>query len=443
MSSELEKYQKKKKLDSIESKVQLRIELEGQSIFKDEEQRRHRMSSGSRVIVILSIILVVVALVSITLVPFGIIQTNLEGTSFWTGLHLEYSFATYRDVVVTRVSQLVEFITSGESETVQYIIYTHLVVIMAGMAMSACGAAYQGVFQNPMASATTMGVQSGGTIAGILYIYFVGENSLSYILQENYASSSTDTTIIISGSELIDVVSGMTVWELVGQQLCTLAGCFLGVALIVGIAFAVGRGKVNTVALMLAGSVFSTVINQITQLFQYAASQDEDGDTKLTLISNLMTGRFTANGYSWYHVVFMSIPLLICIVILLCLSNKINIMVFGEEEAKSMGVSITGFRNLLIAVCTVITAVILSFCGTISMIDFMMPHFARYLVGPDFKVLVPTSILLGGITTVLVYDVCYMMGSTSRFNMYVGVVCGIMSVFFVLLFRRQRHADWA
>ena len=442
MSSELEKYQKKKKLDSIESKVKLRIELEGQSLFKDEEQRRHRMNSGTRVIIILSVILVVVTLISITLVPFGIIQTNLEGTSFWTGLHLEYSFATYRDVVVTRVSQLVEFITSGESETVQFIIYTHLVVIMAGMAMSACGAAYQGVFQNPMASATTMGVQSGGTIAGILYIYFVGENSLSYILQENYSTGS-DSLIIIKGSDLIEEMSNLTIWELCGQQLCTLAGCFLGVALIVGVALAVGRGKVDTVALMLAGSVFSTVINQITQLIQYAASQDTDGDTKLELISNLMMGRFTASGYSWYHVVFMSVPLLACIVILLCLSNKINIMVFGEEEAKSMGVSITGFRNLLIAVCTIITAVILSFCGTISMIDFMMPHFARYLVGPDFKVLVPTSILLGGITTILVYDVCYMMGSTSRFNMYVGIVCGIMSIFFILLFRRQRHADWA
>ncbi|MCD8344269.1 MAG: hypothetical protein LUC19_07800, partial [Oscillospiraceae bacterium] len=66
-----------------------------------------------------------------------------------------------------------------------------------------------------------------------------------------------------------------------------------------------------------------------------------------------------------------------------------------------------------------------------------------YLVGPDFRVLTPVSALLGGLTTLIVYDVCSVVGTTERFNMFTGVVCGVMSIFFIIFYRRNRHADWA
>ena len=125
------------------------------------------------------------------------------------------------------------------------------------------------------------------------------------------------------------------------------------------------------------------------------------------------------------------------------LSGKLNILVFGEDEAKAMGMNIRRFRNVLIACCTILTAVVLSFCGQMAMIGFMVPHFARYMVGPDFRYLVPASALLGGIVTLLVYDLCYLTGQTGSFNMYTGVVCSIVSAIFILKYRRKRHADWA
>jgi iron complex transport system permease protein len=77
------------------------------------------------------------------------------------------------------------------------------------------------------------------------------------------------------------------------------------------------------------------------------------------------------------------------------------------------------------------------------MVGFMTPHFARFLVGPDFKKLVPASALLGGIVTLLVYDLCYLTGQLGRFNLYTGVVCSVLSVFFIVFYRRERHGDWA
>ena len=441
--SELRRYEKKKKRQAVDDRVRLRIELEAQNLFRDETLRRKRMSRGKRVIVTLAVILLLLTLASLTVVPYGL-STYLQGSILWNGAHYEVTLSTCRDVIMTRVGQLMDYITTGGSRTVSFILFTHIVVILAGMAMAACGAAYQGVFQNPMASATTMGVQSGGMIAGILYVFFFSEStSLAYAVSSRYASAYTDTVTIIRGSELIALWRQFSVWALCGRQLCTLAGCFLGVALIVGVALAVGRGRVNTVALLLAGSVFSTVINQIAQLFQYLASINESDAAKAELIGSILAGRFSASDYSWYQALFMGVPVLLCLVLLFSMGGKLNIMVFGADEAQAMGVDVTRFRNGVIAVCTILSAVVLSFCGQIAMLDFMIPHFARYLVGPDFRLLLPASALLGAITTVLVYDVSYMMAATSRFNLYTGVVCGVMSIVFILLFRRNRHADWA
>ena len=443
MKSDFEKKQKQQNRNTLENKIKLRMEFEGQDLYKEETLRRHRMSSGGRVIIILIVLLVALYVISLTgIIPYGLIQSNLQGTSYWSGAHFSYTLSTYREYIVYSVSQLVKFITgAGGADTTAPLIYTRAVVVMAGMAMGACGAAYQGVFRNPMASSTTLGVQSGGMIAGILYIYFVGETTLEYKLLEEYGT--TGTQYIIKGSDLIELTNSMSIFQLSAQSFCTLAGCFIGVALIVGIAMAAGRGKVNTVALLLAGSIFSTVINQVAQLFQYAAALNDEDSTKATLITNMINGRFDASDYQWYDVMFIGIPLAICLIILFSIAGKINIMNFGAEEAKAMGVNVTGFRNVLIAVCTIISAVVLSFCGQITMLDFMMPQFARYLVGPDFKVLMPVSTLLGGITSLVIYNVCYLMASTSNYNRYVGIVCGVLSIIFIVFFRRQRHADWA
>ncbi|MCD8017451.1 MAG: iron ABC transporter permease [Oscillospiraceae bacterium] len=424
--SDLKDYQDKQKKKNLDAKIQLRMEMEGRNIFQDETLRRHRMSHGGRVIVALAIAIFVLFLLSMCFVPYGLLGFTM------TDIHFDYSLATYRDVTITHISGLLDYITTGGSSTVQFVIYTHIVVILAGMALSASGAAYQGVFHNPMSSPTTLGVQSGGLIGGLIFICFFADSDLFWY----------NSNMIISASELIEQMNSQSIFQLCAQQLCTLAGCFAGVMLIVGIAFAAGQGKINTVALMLAGSVFSTVINQIGQFIQYVVSLSED-ENKATMVNNLLGGRFAAEDFTWYEALLMGIPVVICLVIIFALGSKINIMVFGEDEAKSMGLNVTVFRNILIAVCTILTAVIMSFCGQLSMLGFMMPHFARYLVGPDFRVLTPVSALLGGLTTLIVYDVCYMVGTTERFNMFTGVVCGVMSIFFIIFYRRNRHADWA
>ncbi|MCC8047470.1 MAG: iron ABC transporter permease, partial [Oscillospiraceae bacterium] len=156
--SDLKDYQDKQKKKNLDAKIQLRMEMEGRNIFQDETLRRHRMSHGGRVIVALSIAIFVLFILSMCFVPYGLLGFTM------TDIHFDYSPATYRDVTITRISGLLDYITTGGSPTAQFVIYTHIVVILAGMALSASGAAYQGVFRNPISSPTKLGVTSGGSI---------------------------------------------------------------------------------------------------------------------------------------------------------------------------------------------------------------------------------------------------------------------------------------
>ncbi|MCD7981338.1 MAG: iron ABC transporter permease [Clostridiales bacterium] len=419
----------------MEDKIQLRMEEEMTTLYKSDAQARYTMSAGGRRIVMLIVALAAILILSLCLLPYGIISGFLEGFQL---PQFTYSLAEFRELVVYRTSSLISFVTTGNDPSFGAMICSMLVAILAGYAMSVTGAVYQGLFQNPMASPTTMGVNAGGTLGGIVYILFF------YSATAVGATYTSGNTVIssVSGNEIIAWWQSMNIFQRCAQQLCILAGCFIGVALILLISMAAGKGKINTVALLLAGSVFSTLISEVGQLVQYYLSVYGDED-QAAAVSTLIGGSYIGETYSWGELLLMAAPILFCSVVVFAMSGRVNIIVFGEAEARAMGINVTHARNVLIVFCTILSAVVLAFCGTISMVGFMMPHFARYMVGPDFKKLIPASAFLGGIATLLVYDVCYMMAQLSRFNMYIGVVCSIMSAFFIIFYRRNRHADWS
>lgn len=420
----------------MEQKIQLRMEEELGNLYKSDARARRTMSVNGRRIVALIVVLIVFLLLSLLLLPYGMLSGFLED-----GMRLPqftYSLAEYRELVIYRTGSLIEFITGNGSVSFGSILCSMLVAICAGFAMSVTGSVYQGLFNNPMASPTTMGVNAGGTLGGIVYILFF------YSATAVGATMVSGNTVVssVSGNELIAWYYSMNIFQRCAQQLCILAGCFLGVALILLISMAAGRGKISTVALLLAGSVFSMVISEFGQLVQYYISTYGD-EEEASAINTLIGGSYIGETFSWGEFLLMAVPIGVCSLITFALAGKINIIVFGEEEARTLGISISFSRNMLIIVCTILSAVVLAFCGQVSMVGFLMPHFARYLVGPDFKKLVPASALLGGIATLLVYDLCYMMAQLGRFNMYTGVVCSVISVFFIIGYRRNRHADWS
>ncbi len=423
---------KKRELDQ---KIALAMEEESGNLYRDYEKARRTMSVGGRRIAMLGVFLAGALLLTILLLPWGVLVAPTGGIRVpqWT-----YTVAQYKDLVISRAGDFITFITTGGAAGMGTIICSVVVAIVAGYGMSVTGAVYQGLFRNPMASPTTMGVNAGGILGGIVYIIFLYDSN-SYAGWSQGFSENVD----MNANSLIRWYYSMNIFQRSAQSLCVLAGCFAGVLLILAISVTAGRGKISTVALLLAGSVFSTVITEAGQLIQYYMAEYGEDDGKSDALSTLIGGTYLGGDFTWGELFLLGVPVLVVSIIVFAFSDRINIIVFGEEEARAMGINTTHLRHGLIVLCTILSAFVLSFCGQVAMVGFIAPHLARYLVGPDFKKLVPASALLGGIITLLVYDICYMMAATSKFNMYTGVICSILSALFIILYRRNRHADWS
>ena len=95
-------------------------------------------------------------------------------------------------------------------------------------------------------------------------------------------------------------------------------------------------------------------------------------------------------------------PFLLGLVPLMLLRWKLNILSFGEEEAKAMGVDTAKLRAIIVICSTLLTAGSVSVCGIIGWVGLVVPHLARMLAGPNYKILLPVSLLFGSIFLVIV-----------------------------------------
>jgi len=211
-------------------------------------------------------------------------------------------------------------------------------------------------------------------------------------------------------------------------------GCFGGIALTVGVATAAGRGRLSASAMIVSGTVFAALSGSVAQLLQYYMIMRNPSDPRIQSIRDLMMGNFNSiNG--WRPLAMLAIPLIVCLVVLLLLRHRMDLLSLNEEEAASMGSNLRRFRYLLIAVGTVMTAVIVSFCGQIGFLGFMVPLVGRRLAGPGMAGLLPVSMLIGAILLMLVFDAAYIAGMTDYINIFTSGIGGC--VLLVALLKKE------
>lgn len=99
------------------------------------------------------------------------------------------------------------------------------------------------------------------------------------------------------------------------------------------------------------------------------------------------------------------IPFVIGIIPLFLMRWKINILSFGDEEAKTLGVNTRRTRLILILASTLLTSASIAISGMVGWVGLIIPHLARLVVGPNFRTLLPASILIGGTFLLIVDDI--------------------------------------
>ena len=248
--------------------------------------------------------------------------------------------------------------------------------VLVGACLSAAGAAYQGVFQNPMAAPDVLGASAGAGFGAALAIY-VGLSSM-YI------------TFAAFGMSLLTVV--LVFW--VSRH---------------------AKGE-RVLGLVLAGIMVSSLFQAGTSFIKLAA----DPTNKLPAITYWLMG--SLSGAKWSELGFVIWPMLLGLVPLFLLRWRLNVLAMGDDEARAMGVDAGRLRIWLIIAATLVTAASVSVSGMIGWIGLVIPHMVRRICGSDYRWLMPCS-MLGGGTFLLIVD------NVSRNVTTSGIPIGILTAF--------------
>lgn len=264
--------------------------------------------------------------------------------------------------------------------------------ILVGASLSLSGAVYQGVFKNPLVSPDLLGVSSGACVGAAIAI--LGGGGMSMIQVSAFAMGMIAVSISVAITRLLRSDSNMS--------------------------------------LVLAGIVTSGFMTSVLGILKYVA----DPETQLAEIVFWQMGSVASVNRAQMLAV---LPVfIICGSLLLALSWRINILSFGEDEAKTLGMNVPLFRGIVIACASFLTASAVSISGTIGWIGLVIPHLGRLLTGPNNTKLLPVTILLGGLFMLIV-------DTLSRAAMSVeiplSILTGIIGApFFAWLLWRQREA---
>ena len=268
-----------------------------------------------------------------------------------------------------------------------------IAVILVGAGLSVSGAAFQGLFRNPLVSPDILGVSAGAGFGA----------AIALLLTEN---------IFIT------------------QILAFLMGL-----LAVGLAYAISRvyRVTATLTLVLAGIVVGALFQALTSLVKYIA----DPFNRLPAIVFWLMGSF--NHVSTSDLV-VAAPLLIGGMLVLYLIRwRINVLSMGEEDARALGVNTEHQKAIIISAATVISAAAVSICGIIGWIGLVIPHVGRILVGPDHRLLVPACALIGASYLLVVDTVARTITVT---EIPIGIITALIGapVFAYLL--RKTQTGW-
>lgn len=308
------------------------------------------------------------------------------------------SVGAYPITFLEAMTAMVRFFTGadpqGQIDTVLFGVRLPRVfaAVMVGAALAAAGAAYQGLFRNPLVSPDILGVSTGAGLGAVLGIFL---------------------SLPVALIQLSAFVFGL-----------------LTVALVYVIGSMV-QGREPTLVLVLAGVVVGSLAGAAISLLKVLADPyDQLPAIVFWLLGSLASIRSDD--------VWASAPLvLVALVPLVLLRWRVNVLSLGDEEARSLGIEAGRLRLLVIVAATLMTASVVAISGVVGWVGLVIPHLARMLVGPNFDRLLPASMLMGGGYLLLVDTLAR---TIAPIEVPLGILTAIVGApFFLWLLARGRE----
>lgn len=268
-----------------------------------------------------------------------------------------------------------------------------ILAFVTGGALALCGAAYQGIFKNPMADPFILGVSSGAALGA----------SIGIVMQFSSSFLGLNGTAILA-----------------------FVGSFLTILIVYNIS-RVGR-KVPVATLLLSGIAIGQSIGAFMSMLMIF--------NKESMAQIIFWTMGSLNGKGWGQVIMVLPYVVIGCIIMLTSVRELDIMLLGEETATQLGVDTEFLKKKILFSSSLITAAVVSVTGIIGFVGLIIPHIVRMVTGPKHRTLVPFSLLFGGAFLILCDTIARTVSSQ---EIPVGIITAAFGgPFFVYLLRKRK-----
>lgn len=291
------------------------------------------------------------------------------------------------------ITEILKALFNNESSPVKTIVLKLRIprvisAIIIGSLLATSGALLQAVMKNPLADPGTIGISAG-------------------------AMTSASTVILL----LPSLLKYLPLFAFLGSALA----CFL----IYSVAWKKG---IDPLRIILSGVAINSVLGAYNSLLQMLNANNLE--TVLTFINGSLS------GMGWFKVRQISVSAVIGLTLSLLCIKSANILQLGDDTAKSLGVNINLNRILLSAVAAFLAASTVYIAGIIGFVGLVVPHIARLVVGSDYKIMLPVSMVLGSIILLIADTVGRII--VPNMEIPVGIVMAVLGgPFFLYLLKRR------
>lgn len=270
----------------------------------------------------------------------------------WTDIN-----AGYRSISLEELGQI---LTGQASQSLTYTLVELrlprvLTALLVGIGLAVAGCLLQGVSRNDMADPGVLGINAG---AGLLVAAF----------------------IVLVPAGVVAAELALPVLAFAGSLAVAFAGWRLSVV----------RGVSSPKRLLLIGVALATGLSSVTSLLMLQLS---DGD--YAFVQNWIAGNIW--GASWPNVVLLAVGLAILVAVALFFARTLNVLALGSQAATGLGVNVRRTSEGLLAVAVGCSGLCCAVGGGLTFVGLVCPHLARRLVGPNFRVLIPATVLVGAV----------------------------------------------
>lgn len=272
--------------------------------------------------------------------------------------------------------------------------------ILIGAILAISGAVMQGLFRNPLAAPSLIGVSSGASVGASVVIVLAGA-----WLQSNTAL----------GLSLVAV------------------GAFIGSFLVTVLVYRLSTSALGTsvTTMLLAGIAVSALAGAVSGLLSYYADNEMLRQISIWQMGNLSTA-------NWQRVLVLAVVAILVLSLFPRESKSLNALLLGESEARHLGIDVQQVKRKLILLTTLGIGTAVAIGGMIGFVGLIVPHIVRLLIGPDHRWLLPVSALAGGVLLLLADTIARIIIAPTELP--TGILTAILGApFFIMLLVQQRR----